>query len=283
MRGYRVHLDEQEPIVSIDDFVSTYSNPTDSRCEAAVGHLAIRGALPLRFDSPALEDLNILAAWLMWSGSISGYQSGIHLDDAKFKKGIREIGKRLGLPFKDTGNFLIFGKNAAPYSRIIHLMGIYNSRGTRECRDTKANNPIELPEYVQFLAKNYKYMAGEDKCTARKILIDQCRVLLYSKLVWSGTYEINMIANKSKQKTRKLARQVIKMFNAVYPRLGLSNRLIGTKYGKERKNHTAIIRMGLDIVAKGAVPYGLFNSPPLNTEPEYHTRERYTTYKGANS
>ncbi|MBW2980643.1 hypothetical protein KY360_04455 [Candidatus Woesearchaeota archaeon] len=275
-RTWAIHLRKQEPIVTIDDFVDTYRKPNTYQCRDGRDHLVARGDLPLHYTSPHLEDINILAAWLLWSGSISNYSAGI-CSPQEHKKGIKAVARRLGIKMIEHGpSELVFGEGGAPYVRLIASLGVPNGSGTIEDRDSKVKQKIELPDYVNFFMRHYNHLRGAERGLATKVLADQCKVLLYSRLRYNGTYELQTISSRSKKSARTLAEQIVNMFNTVYPMLGLGRHSIRTSYAKHRGYYDTSVRLGLPVILEGIRGYGLFN---ITLNPEYHVRGRRPVQK----
>ena len=268
-------LGKRKPLVTIDDFVARYRVP-DYRCDRSIRLLARRGDLPLQYTSPNLGDINILVAWLLWSGSITRYQAEISVEP-EHQEGIREVGERLKINMVGRKNGLLLGEGGRLYSRLCILLGVPNSDGTMKDRDSKVKQKIELPNYVRFLIDKYAKLRRSDRAIANKILADQCKVLLFSRLKeCNGTYELRTISSRNKEDAERLAKQVVMMFNAVYPKMGLEETVIGGFYMNRRRNYTASIRFRSATVSKGADYYGLFR---LTINPEYHVMGRRITQK----
>lgn len=262
-----VSLGEQPPLVTIDDFLSTYKDPESTGAQDSKDFLRAKGSLPLTYHSPDFLDINILAAWLFWSGSIGRYYKGVCNIEEEYQEGLEDIAKRLDLSFtRREENGLYLSKNGTPYTREISKLGIHVSHGTRKAVDNKVKNLIKLPDYVRFLAKNYEYISGEDKRTATKCLSDQCRVLLFSRLKGKRTlYLLRLIASKKKENVERLAEQVLEMFNAVYPAIGLNKDSVSIwfhnvkdKKYEPRNNYYAEINLYEENVSNARIHYGLF-------------------------
>lgn len=265
-------LAERESLVTIDDFLDTYLNPYSPHAKNAVNFLAGQGVLPLTYTNPKLQDLNILVAWLFWSGAItSNYKASMNVPP-EYHGGIEGIAKNLDFGFRqEIGNTLTFSERGYQYARLLTKLGIPLSSGSREDYDKKTKHAIDLPEYVIFLANHYPNFRREDKVAVKRILADQCKVLMWSRGRWNKgrMYIIPLIANKvvavdpessisqSQQNVENLAQQVLKMFNAVFPRIGLDYSSVHIYYNKSQKNHFASISFRQENVFN-AMGYGLF-------------------------
>jgi hypothetical protein len=263
-----LNLGNFAPIVTIDDFINSYENPDNPHVKRSVGFLKERGSLPLTFESPDIFKLNILAAWLFWSGNISKYIGTAIVLNPEYVEGLEKIAQDLDLRLKRRDNDLAFGKNGALYSRLFGGMGVIVSGGTRDSPEKKSRGRVDLPYYVRFLITKYDNLRHVSKKIATKILSDQCRIFLYSKVSWKrNSYALYLISNQHERNVRNLAQQVVDMFDKIYPKIGLS--MGGLKIYKEKgeQRYSGHFNLTREMVSNAYRHYGLVD---LTMSTSYH-------------
>ena len=271
-------LSQQPPLVTIDDFVNTYRDQKDDGERGGVAFLEPKGVLPLTYHNAHLPDLNILAAWLHWSGSIWRNEGRIHAQPEQ-KGNIKQAAENLDLKLRDKSPTELAFENGTWYARVLESMGIHNSQGSLKAQDTKAKHNIQVLPYIRFLAEhfsNYHVMHGEDRKIATKLLVDHCKILLLARFrKYRNQHYLDLPANaESEDIARRLAQQVIGMFNAVYPKMGLHPGLISHYYHKERGNHHPRIDLPEENLLAAMHHYGLFGFQPSS---RYHSLGKKAT------
>ena len=268
-------LANQEPLVTIDQFRGTYKDVGIAQHYADKGEkfLTERGALPLTFMSPALFNINMVVGWLTWSGCITEKYGNLINVSETHREGLEDIVERLGsgLRANSDGN-VSFTDNGRYYSRLFSLLGVHVSNGTRKAPDGKVNHVIELPKYLNFFTSKYNEFRGDEKKIAVKCLADQCKILLFSRLIPDGNrYILPLIANNDiangEDNVKQLATNVLNMFNRVYPMIGLNKASIKIDFHKLRKNYYSRIIFDFENVISAIKHYGLFD---INIKKQYH-------------
>jgi hypothetical protein len=256
-----IDLSKKRPLVTIDDFVGTYENPSHQRIYQAQKFLKRKRMLPLRYTNKHLPSLNIIIGWLLWSGSVSHYHAAISVADCD-RQPILDEAKKLGLAMIKEPGRLVFGKEGQSYARLCVNLGIYNSEGTMDGMDTKIHHSISLPPYLLYLAEYHRRLYGPLKIRARKILKDQCKIILITRLRWQtkgNPYRIDSLPNyESEANAENLAKQIVTLFNSVYPRMGLNKNSIRTGYNREKGFYWARILFRAENITK-AISYKLFD------------------------
>jgi len=145
----RILLSEQDALVTLDDFISTYKNPKHFAVEKKVEFLKEKNLIPFTYVSELFTKVNILISAIMWTGSISESSAskpkvilsiGNDYRDS-FKKGIQDLEVSLA---NET-----LGKNGSPYARLIKCIpGIFYSRGDRNNPDRKCSRKFTFPNYL---------------------------------------------------------------------------------------------------------------------------------------
>lgn len=224
-------LSKQKPLVTIDDFLSTYQDPSHPHAKKMVEFLQSKKLLPLTYVSPLFPELNILISAVAWTGSISESslkrpKINLSLNEdtvASLEEGIANLGVDLC-----AGRAIYtLGKNGSAYNRLIsRIHGVFYSRGSRNRPDRKSRRQFTLPDYLAFLTDNYSHLHRKNKDIARKVVADNLNVLLQNKMYKdkhaSLSYIVNLPENESEESSKALAERVLKMFNTVYPEIGLT-------------------------------------------------------------
>lgn len=274
-------LTKQEPLVTIDDFVNTYENQQHDEANKAVEFLETKGVLPLTYTNPLLPDMNIILAWLFWSGFVSDYKGMIHAKMGHHR-GIEEVAERLELelkPSKEYETHLMFSTHGAWYARVFNVLGIHNSDGTREDVDRQVKRVTHLPNYVRFLASNHRYLHGADREIANKILIDQCKVALLSKYSDSGTTpKLKLFKNNERKSIEIFSKEILRLFNSIYPKIGLDGNSVHI-YQRKGNLWDGEIFFTMRDIFNSVEFYPLFNMS-ISINPSYHEMGRRPTYGG---
>ncbi len=279
MSRYTYKLNKQEPIVTIEDFLSMFKRCDCKYAVEGLEFLKNKGLLPLTYESKLLPEINILVAWLNWSGCISkskkntlfGYINLRPNNIQTYLPNLEQVVSKLDLNLRNSSKGDIhFGENGSSYARLIHKAGVRICKGSKKHYDTKVNHIITFPEYILFLRDKYDYIHHKDKKIATKILADYIKIILFTKLTKIGKgYRINLnssVLEQGEEIIRDLGKDVLKLFNKVYSKLNFTQDMISTSKTKrgKRKYSSGHINLRKEHVIE-MLYYGLFNIS-LNNE-----------------
>lgn len=265
----RVFLKNQEPLVTIDGFLSTYRDSNNFAAQRMKDFLENKSLLPLTYNSPLFPELNILVSAVIWSGSNSETSShrprvSLSLDELTTKSledGISGLDVTL-TPLKDH---YTLGQNGSAYTRLIsQIPGMFVSRGTKDAPEWKAYHEVTLPDYYTFLMDHYSHIHNEDKRIARKVIVDNLNMLLQTRgpkrKETTLYYRLKLLENISEDVAKSFAKQVLKMFNTVYPKIGLTKDSV-QKYETSRKTgdkYAAVIKFKKEHILNAIEHYDIF-------------------------
>lgn len=262
-----VRLDKQKPLVTLEEFLSTYEDKDHPRAASAVEFLESRKLLPLAYNSPLFPDLNILISLALWSGSLlldsaNRPRVNLHLDEL-VRMSIEDALTDLKVDLTGTNNYYSLGNNGSAYSRLIsQIRGMPLSQGNRNQVDRKAGKEVTLPEYINFLVEKYSKLHNNDRDIARKILADHTNVLLQTRLRYGSPFhfQVQLFECPSKDSTDELARQVLRLISTVYPRIGLSPSSVArwTKAGKKYTRYQPVITLNKQSIINAVQYYHMF-------------------------
>lgn len=260
----RISLAKKPPIVTKEDYLSTYTNPEDFRARKGADFLEKKGLLPLEYTSELFPQINLIVAGLMWSGSFSDCvetktpQLNLNLRNDLSEQLNEEISE---LETKIVANRLDYyhlSKNGAAYSRLISkIPGMMITNGKAK-RETKTSLEFRFPEYFDFIVDRYDQLA--DKRYAKKILSDNVVMLLLTRLKSSDrtkNYGISLPMRKDKKTALELAADVMKVINKTYPAIGLDEESLGA-YKTSTGDYGPVINLRFDHMFNAFKFYNLF-------------------------
>lgn len=262
-----VRLADQKPIVTLEDFLSTYEDRDHHEAVRAVEFLESKGLLPLKYSSPLFPELNILTSLALWSGSLlldSGDKPRVilHLNEP-VRVSIEDALKALEVDL-GTSDYPSLGNHGAAYNRLIsQVRGMPLSQGNQNQPDRKAGKELTLPDYINFLAENYSQLHGTDRDIARKVLADYVNILLQTRLRYRSAlyFEVQLIECPSEAAADKLVQEVFRLINAIYPKIGLSPpepRDIWPKKGKKHTRYQPVIKLNKQNIINATQYYHIF-------------------------
>ena len=264
-------LSDKKPIVSLEDFLSTYKNPGRKYDKDNVRFLEAKGLLPLEYTSLLFPQVNFLVSQAMWGGSVSqGTQHRPRVDLSLNEKTLESL--RKGIPDLELelivrGRDYILGKNGSAYARLIsRIPGMFFSCGSADNRDLKSRRKFSFPDYLGFLTTNFERLRGHNKNIARKVISDNLRVLLENRASNKGSspnhFSVKLPHNVSRDSALGLASQIYEMFDAVYPLIGLTPDSVSC-YLINRRNrkqlYSSEINFKVENTKNAVVNYGLFD------------------------
>ena len=263
----RAHLlERQPPLVTEDDFIGTYQSSKSSHISANLEFLAEHDVLPLTYLNPKLMEINKLVGWTMWSGCLQNNRGVLH----KVPMGaLTSLEDTLGMTFKDGSKGAVeFSPNNA-YARIMSLLGVRQGQGSKDKPDGKIGARLELPNYITFLRDHKKRVHFEEREISNKVLIDFLQTLMHSKLYKARgvKFELNLNDSASEFQARYFANEIIGLFTAAYPAIGLSEENITCWKAKGREAHSTKISFKREEIMNGIAEYGLFG---LSFQGHYH-------------
>lgn len=173
---------------SFDD--PRYPKPKSVRC---INSLYGLGYLPLSYNSKNFRDLNLLAAWAFWSGTISrGYMKRLTISvDKDNSSEVKGIIRRLGLKYSPESNreALKVTDHSSAVGRLLYCMGLPERK--------KSTNGVDVPRYIM-------------NCPYRARIKDFVDVLFRARCVNSGNRRprIYLFATKQEKSAEHLAKSV---------------------------------------------------------------------------
>lgn len=265
----RKSLENEKPIVTLDAFLRTYTDSSHPQANQMKGFLEEKGFLPLTYTSPLFPDLNIFVSAIIWGGSIyegSCNRPNVILNlDKQTLESLEEGISELELGFNQGRNIKL-GKNGAAYARLIsQIPGIFFSTGNKVSPDRKAYREVTLPDYLIFLTDNYMYLSHKDKNIARKVIADNLKMLLQNRLYRERRLSsyVKLFENSSNEIVRNFADRVLKMFNTVYPSIGLTEESISVRdslrNGGTNKRYISTIGFKSDNIINAIRHYNIFD------------------------
>jgi hypothetical protein len=279
-------LGSTESIVSIEDFLDTYDldSPNGQRfSKEGINILGDLEILPLTFRTPKIFDINILASWFFYSGCIGNrFNSSLHIPP-QHKKILEKTVKTLGTKLKDSSarkNIFNLSKNRVYFSRLLHCAGVPQSQGDNAHKETKSKMELKLLPYISFLANKYTNIRGNDRKIAIKLLADHCKVLLLTRLTPNySQFKLNFfkdLHSTTVEEAQYLPRQIVDIFNIIYPKIGLVADEI--KVRKVGEGYEPSISFKQEQIMNASKYYGLFELN-VNVNQQFHSLGRSLTFK----
>jgi len=263
----RAHLLERQPaLVTEDDFIGTYESAQSSHVKHNLDFLAEHDILPLTYMNPKLPQINALIAWTMWAGCMQNNRCLLY--DVPLEA-LVDLEEPLGIEFRRGKKKAVeFSPNNA-YARIMSLLGVRQGKGTSDHPDGKVNELLQLPGYIRFLRDHKRQAHYEERDVSNKILIDYVQIMMHNKLYKARgiKFGLNLHASKDKFQSLFFANEVISLFNAIYPAIGLSDENIEYYHNPKQKSHHTKILFKREEILNGIAEYGLFD---LSFRGHYH-------------
>jgi len=229
MSRSRIYLAQQEPLVTVEQYMSTYRDTNSHGFKRSLEFLREKDLLPLTYHSRLLPQLNKLAAALRWSGNVTfndrrySPTSSISLDDRVINLIAPALSQlECDITPQNASNNL--GESGAAYGRLLcALPGFYVNRGEKKSPDKKGRSQVSFPEYLTFILNHYRNILHEDKQLVRQLIRDEIDILLAAKTVWDSVLSMNMhlFYSKNKETAESYGELVVRMFNSAYPRMDL--------------------------------------------------------------
>ena len=206
---------------------------------------ALNGILPLTYFHENFNVLNFLSSLCFWSGSVrtfnGRYAAGFQIKDDNFKEDILSALEtklnedKLNITFRPEPNKLskkgiMLGENGSPYARLIYAMWHANNN-----EETKQG--LFLPSYISNLL-DIEDADYTEKNMIRPIIDDFVKLLLFSKSRTQGKYRIiDLPAKKDEQVALNSAKEVLRIFEKIYPKAELTEDSVRANYNKNRQSY----------------------------------------------
>ncbi len=260
-----ITLSEQEPIITIKQFLGTYIEPDRPQAGRAAKFFEDSELLPLLYTTNGFEDINQLAAWLNWCGFIAIHKSGTEYKGKIYAPKeehpyLEEIAGRHKLTLKpnDNDNNLTLSENGAWYARLFSFLVSNVSEGSIDYRDKKSHHDLEIPQYIRFLVQNHEHMGGNDQSLSGRLLKDYISILFKNKLHRTRGYRcIRPNLQRSEDSAHRLAEQIVQLINSVYPLIGINTNSIRIDPWQNGEGYQAAIVISKDDVRNAANHYNL--------------------------
>ena len=176
----------------------------------AIEPLEEQGLYPLTFPHRKLEDINIVAASVLCTGTLSKVAVGVS-EEKPFLKLIGIALLSLGYHFHlnisgETTTLNV--KNAAPFNRLLHSIGLPrgNYLGETDGIQRKIDFLESMPEYLAVIEGICKASeSGKDRDTASDVLCDFLNLVLYTKVKFNldySCYGINLPGKRLREELR---------------------------------------------------------------------------------